>query len=132
MFIINAPAFFTFIWKFCKGLVNKNTAEKIQIFSKPAQWKPALLELIDEDQLPEIFGGTCKCKHGCLWNDPGPWNPEGLLYDKFSKLPEARKVREEARPQQNLILNLDTDVVDSSAGFCDIRSTDLFVIHDIY
>ena len=116
MFIINAPSFFTFLWGFCKGLVNEKTREKIHIYSKPSQWKPALQEHIDDDKLPEVFGGSCRCKHGCLFNDPGPWNPDCLLYDKFTRLP-ARKQKEESRPEQNLILNLDNDIEDEIAGF---------------
>ena len=59
---------------------------------------PVLKEYIDDDKLPEFLGGTCKCKHGCMFNDPGPWNPDNLLYDKFTRLPE-RKQKEEARPE---------------------------------
>ena len=33
------------------------TKAKIQIYSKRSQWEPALLELIDADQLPVRYGG---------------------------------------------------------------------------
>ena len=49
MFIINAPGFFTFLWSFIKKLVNPKTRDKIHIYSKPSQWKPALQEYIDPD-----------------------------------------------------------------------------------
>ena len=133
MFIINAPSFFTFLWGFCKGLVNEKTREKIHIYSKPSQWMPALQEHIDEDKLPELFGGTCKCKFGCMFNDPGPWNPDNLLYDKYTKLPEKKLKEVPPLPQPNMILSLDSDIDDeNSVGFCDIKRSDLVTVNEIY
>ena len=33
------------------------TKSKVQIYSKRSQWEPALLELIEADQLPVRYGG---------------------------------------------------------------------------
>jgi hypothetical protein len=36
-------------------------------------YKPYLLEYVDEDKLPDFLGGTCKCPGGCVMASPGPW-----------------------------------------------------------
>lgn len=42
-----------------KPLLNKATVDKVRIFgSDPNEWKPFLLEEIEADQLPAIYGGT--------------------------------------------------------------------------
>ena len=80
MFIVNAGGFFGFIWSFVKKFLDPKTAEKIQV--KGSEYKEKLLKYVDEDNLPDFFGGRCKCSHikgGCLFSDIGPWNPKGGL-----------------------------------------------------
>lgn len=49
---------------------------KIEILGYSYQKK--LLELIDAENLPVEFGGTCACKGGCKNSDIGPWNDNSL------------------------------------------------------
>ena len=45
--------------------MNDYTISKIQIYkTDPRKWKPALLQLIPENQLPAHFGGTLKDPDG--------------------------------------------------------------------
>jgi len=33
-----------------------------------------MLELIDENDLPDIYGGSCCCKAQCIYSEKGPWS----------------------------------------------------------
>ena len=33
-----------------------------------------MLELIDEYELPDIYGGECCCKAQCIYSEKGPWS----------------------------------------------------------
>jgi hypothetical protein len=68
MFIINAPMLFTTVWTVVKRMLDEVTVKKIQILG--SNYKSALLEVIDADNLPEFLGGNCKIPLG----DVGPWN----------------------------------------------------------
>ncbi len=78
MFLINTSGFFTFLWAIVKKFLDPKTVSKIKIEGK--NYKDKLLELVDEENLPTIVGGSCTCSHidgGCLFSDIGPWNPSG-------------------------------------------------------
>jgi len=63
-FVINAPTIFSYVWKIVKPWLDPFTASKVRIHSDvPTK---DLLECIDADQLPSIYGGTCKCQGGCI------------------------------------------------------------------
>ena len=34
----------------------------------------ALAELVDEYELPKIYGGLCNCKATCVYSEKGPWS----------------------------------------------------------
>ena len=54
-----APKMFTIIWNLMKSFLSAATLDKIKIFGCDSnEWKSALLEEIDADQLPVIYGGT--------------------------------------------------------------------------
>lgn len=68
MFIINTGFTFKALWAMAKPFLDKKTKEKITILG--SDYKKALNEWIDNDQLPEFLGGTNTKKLG----DPcGPW-----------------------------------------------------------
>lgn len=71
MFIINAPMLFTATWVVIKQMLDERTVKKISIIG--SSYKSQLLEYIDEENLPDFLGGTCKCKGGCSNIDIGPW-----------------------------------------------------------
>jgi len=57
--VINAPSMLSFAWRIIQGFLDKVTKEKIHILSSdPVEWKPVLLKYIDEDQIPQMYGGT--------------------------------------------------------------------------
>mmetsp|Transcript_96867 Transcript_96867/g.202391 ORF Transcript_96867/g.202391 Transcript_96867/m.202391 type:complete len:696 (+) Transcript_96867:75-2162(+) len=80
--IINAPKVFGIAWTFVKPLVDEKTVAKISIFGTDrAAYSEALLEVIDADQLPALFGGKCVCDgkdhQSCMRSVKGPWgDPE--------------------------------------------------------
>jgi len=56
LFIVNAPSWFSMMWKIIAPMLNENTRKKISILSSKDQTK-ALLELIDPQSLPARYGG---------------------------------------------------------------------------
>lgn len=56
IFVVNAPMWFSFIWKLIKPLVHENTQKKVKILSKHEVLK-GLQEHIDISQIPEYYGG---------------------------------------------------------------------------
>ena len=78
MTIVNTGFFFRAVWTMVKGFIDPKTQAKIGLFG--TNFKNELLQLVDEDKLPEFFHGKCTCSDfmfGCLGSDIGPWNPEG-------------------------------------------------------
>jgi len=64
-YMINPPTIFSMIWKIIKPWLDPITVEKIKVLK--SNYQEVLLDNIDADQLPEEYGGTCKCgDHGCV------------------------------------------------------------------
>ena len=54
-----APKLFTMIYNLMKPFLHQVTIDKIGVYGfDKAEWKAALLEEIDADQLPAYYGGT--------------------------------------------------------------------------
>jgi len=67
--LINSPLWFSSIWKVISQWIDERTRSKLFIYSGPA--REQLLELIDEDSLPALFGGACTCGgQGCATDSP--------------------------------------------------------------
>lgn len=82
MFMINTSTMFSFIWSIVKGFIDQKTRNKITVLKD--NYLNELLEFVDKDNLPKIFGGNCTCSHipgGCMYSDIGPWNPNGGIED---------------------------------------------------
>eukprot|EP00968_Pinguiococcus_pyrenoidosus_P013612 scaffold1234_cov248-Pinguiococcus_pyrenoidosus.AAC.18 len=58
MFIINVPSIFPFVFRGVKPFLDPETVKKFQIYAKPAEWVPALHEIVDPGTLPPKYGGT--------------------------------------------------------------------------
>jgi len=59
VFVINVPQVFAVIWNMVKPFLHQITIDKVRIFGTDVnEWKAALLEEIDPDQLPTHYGGT--------------------------------------------------------------------------
>jgi hypothetical protein len=61
--LVNVPSWFNMIWKVVKPLLHERTVKKT-VICNGAEIGRQLLELVDADQLPAQYGGTCRC--------PGP------------------------------------------------------------
>uniref|UniRef100_A0A804PIA7 CRAL-TRIO domain-containing protein n=1 Tax=Zea mays TaxID=4577 RepID=A0A804PIA7_MAIZE len=77
MFIINAGQGFRLLWGTVKSFLDPKTTAKIHVLGNKYQSK--LLEVIDASELPEIFGGTCRCEGGCMKADKGPWKDPEIM-----------------------------------------------------
>lgn len=56
--VINAPGVLAFAWKVIQGFLDDVTKAKIKILSSDTnEWRPVLLDLIDDDQIPAQYGG---------------------------------------------------------------------------
>ncbi len=55
--IVNVPWWFDTVWKIVKPLLSKETREKVSICGQ-SRVKNTLLKIIDEDQLPQEYGGS--------------------------------------------------------------------------
>lgn len=80
--IINAPRVFSIAWSFVKPMLDEKTVSKISIFGTDKEaYSAALLEIVDANQLPALFGGRCMCDGkdalSCMRSVKGPWaDPE--------------------------------------------------------
>ncbi|CAM9171543.1 unnamed protein product [Ectocarpus sp. 6 AP-2014] len=60
MFIVNAPSYFSLIWRVIRPMLNERTQAKIGIINTDAKKiAAALLECIAPENLPRQYGGTC-------------------------------------------------------------------------
>ena len=60
-----------------KTFIDKKTTSKIKIYGK--KYNEALNAVISKDNLPDLFGGKCKCEPlGCLFSNAGPWNDNNV------------------------------------------------------
>lgn len=78
MMLLNTGFFFNAVWAIVKTFVDEKTRKKINLLG--GSYKSKLLELVDAENLPSQFGGSCTCPQiegGCLYSDIGPWNPKG-------------------------------------------------------
>lgn len=55
--VVNAPRWFSAVWKVVAPLLDPSTAQKIKIFSNKQDAFEALLEELDGDQIPKDLGG---------------------------------------------------------------------------
>lgn len=71
LYLINAPWGFSGAFNAVKGFLDPVTVDKIHILG--SNYKKELLAQVPAENLPEDFGGTCKCAGGCELSDQGPW-----------------------------------------------------------
>ncbi|KAI9561415.1 SEC14-like protein [Daphnia sinensis] len=59
VFVINAPKIFSILYSLSKPFMHEKTRNKVRIYGHDAdQWKAALLEEFDPEELPACYGGT--------------------------------------------------------------------------
>ena len=64
MLVINAPTFFTAVWALIKVMLDERTVRKIEILGGPAAWRPRLVEVCGEANIPVEYGGPVKIPGG--------------------------------------------------------------------
>lgn len=87
-FIINSNLVFKACWTVIKPFLDDKTKNKIHLIG--SDYKKTLLKHISEENIPNFFGGSCKCtERGCLFSNAGPWNngDEIKLKVPLDKLP---------------------------------------------
>ena len=58
MLLINAPSVLSFAWRIIQTFLDEVQKAKIRIMgTDPKEWQPALFELIDREQVPQMYGG---------------------------------------------------------------------------
>ena len=70
-YVLNASLLFRSFYTTVKVFLDSKTKSKIKVFGN--DYKSALLEKIDSQNLPKVFGGECECPGGCLFSNAGPW-----------------------------------------------------------
>lgn len=85
--VINAPFFFTAIWAVVKPWLDPMVMEKVQIVG--GSYADTLKHFIDEDQIPEEYGGSRK---DFAWKLPESYQPEGEESGESSKSAESGEV----------------------------------------
>jgi hypothetical protein len=69
MYIVNGPRFFGATWKLIRGWLDPRTAGKIEVVSDRKNWTKKLLDVVEEDQLPEDYGGKGPNTQATIEND---------------------------------------------------------------
>lgn len=64
IFVVNAPWIAPTVYEAIKRFLDESLKSKFVVLG--SNFKEELLKHIDADQLPEEYGGTCKCKGGCV------------------------------------------------------------------
>ncbi|KAI9708490.1 MAG: cytosolic factor, phosphatidylinositol/phosphatidylcholine transfer protein [Bogoriella megaspora] len=84
LYLINAPWGFSSVFSVVKGFLDPVTVNKIHVLG--SGYKSELLSQVPEENLPEEFGGTCKCEGSCQLSDAGPWkDPQWAKPPKWAK-----------------------------------------------
>lgn len=48
-----------------------------------------LLKMVDEYELPQIYGGLCNCKATCVYSEKGPWSEVENLINYKNPVPDS-------------------------------------------
>jgi hypothetical protein len=72
VFILNSPMFFDEVFEDFREILPKKTQAKFVVSGGSSHTD--LEELVEQNSLPSLFGGACKCKATCIYSDKGPWN----------------------------------------------------------
>jgi len=109
LYIINSGLLFKTAWAVCKAFLDEKTKKKITTLG--TDYKKHLLEFVEPQNLPRIFGGECDCEpFGCVYSDCGPWNKEGKadVDENFLKNKELLSpTKNDSRPEHEVEDNID-------------------------
>ncbi|CAL9760315.1 unnamed protein product [Musa acuminata subsp. burmannicoides] len=87
LYIINAGPGFKALWNILRAFLEPRTLSKVQVLG--TSFISKLSEAVDLSNIPEFFGGKCKCvEHGgCLRKDKGPWTDPEIKSELMVKFP---------------------------------------------
>ena len=71
LYVINGGLLFRAFYTAVKVYLDSKTKTKIKVFGN--NYQEGLLEKIDPENLPKLFGGKCECPGGYLFSNEGPW-----------------------------------------------------------
>ncbi len=96
MFIINAPILFYGVWSMLKPFVDERTRNKISILG--TSYEKELLEVIDAENLPDIYGGKAGVtEYGeNFTNIQGPWEAQLRAKENAKKEKDIIKVSDKS------------------------------------
>ncbi|KAI0398387.1 CRAL/TRIO domain protein [Xylariaceae sp. FL0594] len=63
IYVLNSPSYIARIWALLKNWVEPRTAGKL-VFLSPAEGLDRLLDMVDIESIPELYGGKSKAMHG--------------------------------------------------------------------
>lgn len=63
IYILNTPSYFSIVWSVVKSFIDPRTAEKL-ILVAPTDTYSTLSSIIDDANIPELFGRTFEFRHG--------------------------------------------------------------------
>ena len=69
--VVNTPMFFENYYNQLQGWFSERTRAKIFITGESAP--QCLLDAVEPERLPAIYGGECNCSAQCVYSDKGPW-----------------------------------------------------------
>ena len=73
VYVVNTPMFFeSFYESEIKPFISVKTAAKIVITGESTH--KGLVENVDQEKLPKIYGGLCETEATVVYSDRGPWN----------------------------------------------------------
>jgi len=88
---INAPPVFTLAWSMIRPLLRGTTQSKIHIFGRTG-WQERLRELVEQDQLPEHWGGGLQGPDGNPYNAPEVCIGGEVPSHYYQPVPEVEKL----------------------------------------
>uniref|UniRef100_A0A7S1Q779 CRAL-TRIO domain-containing protein n=1 Tax=Neobodo designis TaxID=312471 RepID=A0A7S1Q779_NEODS len=65
-YVVNAPTFIKIGWNMIRLWIDARSQAKVVFVSPGEPTRQALLNAINEEDLPDFLGGTCKCEGGCI------------------------------------------------------------------
>ena len=95
MIFVNVPGFFSMGFAMIKPFLDERTVRKIEIMSSRDVWKPRLLELVGEANLPVEYGGSLVVPGG-LYPPTGTKSltlPTGKVLNEFAAAKKGETVR---------------------------------------
>lgn len=78
---INTGLLFRTFYTAIKYLINSELRKVIKIYGE--KYQQGLLEIIDKENLPKFYGGTCECPEGCFFSNAGPWKKQVEIEEKI-------------------------------------------------